>query len=111
MMTLHRGWYWKINAHKYKRASVEDIEQFCGWNFLIQLVKECENTKYRLSPAWAAYNVSEEQYKQSLITRDQALIATLFLTGGRATEVLRLRKKQFTLTEQWIRVQGMVASV
>lgn len=60
--------YWALN--KYKRKNVYDeVTEFIGWDYLVELVEKCENL------------------------RDQGLISSLFLTGGRVSEVLALRKK------------------
>ena len=91
---LGRGWYWKV--HKYKRISVEsDIKEFCGWDLLLDIIRECDNTPYSFD-------------QEHLIRRDKGLIAALFLTGGRVIEVLELRKRNFELDDQdWIIVRGM----
>lgn len=100
-----RGWYWKVYGDRYERAKVTEIESFCGWDFLLKLIKECENTEYRFSPKWSDEKV--EAYRRRLVRRDQALIATLFETGGRVIEVLRLRRRNFSFDGRWIRVTGM----
>lgn len=103
-----RGWYWKEHGEEYERSKVSDIEQFCGWTFLIDIARECENTKYGVSSKWTDAHPDEaEEYVKSLKRRDQALVATLFLTGGRVVEVLQLRKKHFSFGEKWIWVTGM----
>jgi len=77
------GWWVK---HKYTRRRVDvDVPFFCGWRVL-------ENFVY------------ESEY---LIVR--ALRATLFETGGRATEVLSLRKDQFNFDDpNFIEIRGML---
>lgn len=105
-MEKSRGWYWKEHGHEYERKSVErDVRSFCGWALLIQIIEECERTVYRVSPKWP--QDKKEEYLRNLIKRDQALIATCFLTGGRIIEILRLRKMHFSTSEQFIRVTGM----
>ncbi|MHA2429113.1 MAG: tyrosine-type recombinase/integrase [Candidatus Hermodarchaeia archaeon] len=106
-MSLTRGWYWQVHGEDYKRVSVEAIDRFCGWPFLLKIVNECKNTEYRISPAWTPPNISSEKYQQFLIIRDQGIIATMFETGGRVSEVLALRKNNFEITNDWIRVVGM----
>jgi len=101
-----RGWYWQVHGDEYERKSVEDdVESFCGWDLLLKIVKECENTRYLVSPRWPAEKADE--YWERLIRRDQALIATMFETGGRVIEVLKLRKQNFEFGEKWIRIKGM----
>lgn len=55
-----------------KRRSVQEITEFVGWPYLTSLCSKAKD-----SP------------------RDQALIAALFLTGGRVHEVLQLRQSSF----------------
>lgn len=57
-----------------RKRSVKEIIEFCGWPYLVDLIKRAKSL------------------------RDAALIATLFLTGGRISEVLSLRRKDFDLT-------------
>lgn len=79
----------------YSRLSVdEDIEEFCGWNFLVRLIEECDNTSYTYSP-------------DKLRKRDKALEATAFLTSGRISEVLMLRKSNFEIQSDRIVVRDM----
>lgn len=53
----------------------KDVREFCGWPKLMEILS-------RASPG-----------------RDRALIATIFLTGGRISEVLLLRRSSFNLSE------------
>ncbi|MFW6109687.1 MAG: tyrosine-type recombinase/integrase [archaeon] len=100
-----RGWYWREYGDDYTRASVgSDVEEFVGWDTLLDLINECENTEYSPSPAW---KVDPWDYRGGLIRRDQALIAALFLTGGRVSEVIGLRSHNFRLRAREVRVHGM----
>jgi len=54
-----------------KHAATKEVIEFCGWNFLLELV---ESTKSEFH---------------------QGLVATLFETGGRISEVLSLTKRNF----------------
>lgn len=74
------GWW---SSHKYSRRSVEEIQTFCGWDYLADLVEKTDNT------------------------RDQALIAFLFETGGRVKEVLSLEKRHFRFEGNYIIVLAM----
>lgn len=74
--------YWGPK-HKYTRRSVEDIETFCGWHYLI--------------------NLTESAIKD----RDRALISLLFETGGRVNEVLKLAFNNFVFLNDVIVVAGM----
>jgi hypothetical protein len=67
-----RQGYWA--THPYHRLNVEDyIEEFCGWTALTELFEL----------------VYDEKQK--------AFFITMFLTGGRVTEVLLLKKNNFTV--------------
>ncbi len=73
--------YW--SNHKYKRRSVESIKSFCGWPYLEKLSVTCKNE------------------------RDSALISLLFSTGGRISEVLKLKKDNFRIDEKHIILVAM----
>jgi Phage integrase family. len=81
--------YWA--THQLYRMSVRDfIEEFCGWDAIKELVTHKWNT-----------------------SRERALIVALFLTGGRATEVLNLTKEMFKIKQledgrQYLYVEGMM---
>jgi len=70
MQTLRVG-YWK--THPYRRLSVEIVEEFCGWKTLQEIVDHAGSE------------------------RNRAFIVTMFKTGGRVSEVLLLRKRNFEL--------------
>lgn len=112
-MTKTRGWYMQTYGEDYTRKSVKNLEGFQGWGLLQELIDECRNTEYRPSPVWMNYlNTKDvEEYREHLTKRDQALIATLFLTGGRVNETAQLRKSNFKTEETpqgtWILVTGM----
>jgi len=74
-MTVLEKAYWK--THKYKRHSVEkDVKTFCGWPLLLKLIGSCSKPIVK------------------------ALIACLFETGGRVSEVLSLRVDMFQVNKQ-----------
>ena len=67
--------HWK--THKLYRQNVEFlVEEFCSWKSLLALL--------------------DHVYSE----RDKAFIATLFLTGGRISEVLQLRKENFEVRKE-----------
>lgn len=68
---------------KKAKRSVEEIESFCGWDYLLKLIKKCEQEK------------------------DRALISALFETGGRVSEVLMLKKDNFIVQEPYLVVKAM----
>lgn len=73
--------YWK--THKYRKTSMDKIvKDYWGDDFLESLIKTSDDLR----------RISNEE---SRMKRDRALIASLFLTGGRVSEVLKLRKKNF----------------
>lgn len=57
--------------NKYKQRTVEEVKGFCGWEFLLSLIKAFNFPPY------------------------QGLVAALFETGGRISEVLKLRRSHF----------------
>jgi len=76
--------YWA--THQYFRLNVKDYsEEFCGWKPLLELV-----------------DLAGEP-------REKAFLSALFLTGGRVSEVLSLRKNNFEIRkeENLIIVRGM----
>jgi len=87
------------------KASVLRLEEFDGWDFMLSLVEECRRTPYK-APRVLDGETAEE-YVARLIRRDQALIATLFETGGRVSEVIQLRRRNFQVGEEAIIVTGM----
>jgi integrase len=67
--------YWSYN--KYYRLNVKDyVESFCGWKPLIELVKT------------------------AFEDREQSFLSCLFLTGGRVSEVLQLKRENFEVRER-----------
>ncbi len=68
---------------KKSKRSVEEIESFCGWDYLLKLVKKCR------------------------LERNRALISALFETGGRVSEVLKLKKDNFIVQDPYIIVKAM----
>ena len=68
---------------KKTKRSVEDVESFCGWDYLLKLVEKCKRE------------------------RDRALISALFETGGRVSEVLKLKKDNFVVQEPYVVVKAM----
>jgi len=58
------------------KRSVREIEEFCGWDLLIEIVERAQGLRIK------------------------ALIATLFLTGGRISEVLSLKRSNFDLSRE-----------
>jgi site-specific recombinase XerD len=65
------------------KRSVEIIESFCGWDFLLKLIDKCGSN------------------------RNKALISTLFETGGRVSEVLDLQKDNFIVQSKYVIVKSM----
>jgi site-specific recombinase XerD len=68
---------------KQAKRSVEVVESFCGWDFLLKLLPKCKQE------------------------RDRALISALFETGGRVSEVLQLKKDNFVVQEPYVVVKAM----
>jgi len=66
-----------------KKRNVGTIETFCGWDYLLDMVRRCDNM------------------------RDRALISTLFETGGRVSEVLMLERRHFKISDDFLVVIAM----
>ncbi len=103
-----RGWYWKVHRDEYERFKVGELPKFYGWQTLLRLVEECENTPYfKRSNLFKLTEEEKEQLRRKLIMRDKALIATAFETGGRISEVLLLKKGNFEVKEDRLIVRDM----
>lgn len=70
---------------KKPRWTAADVKEFCGWDFL------------------------QELHAKAQTKRDKALVIAAFLTGGRISEVLQLRRDHFILDhdEEFIIVRTM----
>jgi integrase len=99
--------FWK--THEYVRRRVTEIEEFVGWRTIMKLIDECENTPYYDNPNCLKFATPErlEELRKRLVERDKALIATLFATGGRVSEVLMLRTENFVIEPERILVERM----
>lgn len=91
-----REGFWN-DRRSYKRA-VADLEvfSFIGWKVLVDVV-EAANNKDR-------YSVYDFPFCSE---RDKGLVSTAFLSGGRITEVCRLRKSMFTVDDEWVNIKNM----
>jgi len=73
-----------------------------------------KDIKYRLSPKQVYDLITSKAYPYAwdrafYQTRDRALLALLYLTGGRISEVLRLRKSQFDFVDpNFIIIKDMI---
>ena len=79
--------YWSI--HQYHRLSVEEwVEEWVGWPAMLDLVR-----------------LAREEFG----SREEAFLTTLFLTGGRVSEALPLKRENFWIhrKEGVIIVKGM----
>jgi len=85
-MGRQKGCIGHWSMYKYTRRGIgENVKSFCGWNKLEKLVKSAVNIEVG------------------------ALLCTLFETGGRAKEVLKLTGDQFEIVdESFIEVKDMV---
>lgn len=69
---------------KFHKVSMrEEVTEYCGDELLEELIQKCNETRIR---------DSDSLHRTK---RNKALIALLFLTGGRIEEVLMLKKKNF----------------
>lgn len=68
---------------KFRRISMDEVvKEYCGNDILEKLVENCEKLPSKIGG-------------KKFLKRNKALIATLFLTGGRVSEVLMLKKENF----------------
>jgi len=65
------------------KRSVQEIQSFCGWDYLESIVNAASNP------------------------RDAALVAALFETGGRVSEVLALEGRMFKDMDGYVVIEGM----
>jgi len=61
----------------------EEVTEYCGDEVLEELIQKCNKTPYR------------SDYQDYRIKRARGLVSILFLTGGRISEVLLLKKSNF----------------
>lgn len=81
-MVIKEGYWATHKGEYYKRSCNKDLHRFCGWNTLLKVI-----------------NTVDE--------RTANLFMTLFLTGGRISEVLMMNKDSFEIGEEFIDVTGM----
>ena len=86
---------WK---HYKKRGIYNDAPVFIGWDKLLSIIHACDNLEY------------DTYFRTYCIERDKGLIATLFQTGGRIHEVLKLRRQNFLFDahKKYCIVKGML---
>lgn len=100
---------------KDRRTITEQLKDrdFVGWHKILALANETANTVYWMTvPNFSrVHGTDAESLRENLRLRDRALVSALFLTGGRVSEVLALRKRNFRLVdyagERFIRVSNM----
>lgn len=82
--------------HKVKKRTLADIEHWPSAREILRII---------MGKQWP-YKTNREFYW----TRDKALLALLFVTGGRNNEVISLRKRQFEETDDFLLVKEMKVS-
>jgi len=93
---------------EYTRAGVRKLRDFIGWPTILRLLWECRNTHYYANPKDFRFDEEERlQLREALCIRDQALLATAFLTGGRISETLMLHADNFIVERERIVVREM----
>lgn len=98
----------KNPSHVYTRKSVEtDVQEFCGWRLLIDIVEACGKTMYYSKPSKVFSEDQRRKLRIKLQERDQELVATAFESGGRITEVLKLRRGNIAVEDDHIIITGM----
>jgi integrase len=85
-LKLPKKGYWR--NRKFQKPSMrEEVTDYCGDKFLEELTAKCDETAYK----------NKQDYFRK---RDKALVAALFLTAGRVSEVLILKKNNFDLDNE-----------
>jgi integrase len=107
-----RGWFWKEeeNKSKFNRKSITRTKPtFPGWNVLLRLIHETENTLYYKGTKFLGDRpeVSVQEARFHLQQRDRGLLAATFELGSRIAEVVRLERNMFTVEEDRIVVKGV----
>lgn len=91
---------------KHRGSVLRDVKEFCGWDYLLSLMQKIKERD-------AKRDWQDRAWLHDCITlRDQALIASIFETGGRINEVLALTYSNFDLTssEGFIIIKNMPVS-
>lgn len=111
MTSRSRGWYWQQHTDEYDRWAVGDLPEFSGWQTLIDLILECENTRYYEKSSLFTRDQNPDltvrELRSTLVRRDKGLISTAFSTGGRISEVLMLKRKNFLIFDKYVAVLNM----
>jgi hypothetical protein len=69
----------------------------------LALAEECTETQYYKNPNFKMFpDEVRESMRHNLQQRDKALVATMFLTGGRITEVLMSRSENFVVEDDFV---------
>lgn len=88
--------------HETKRVLADITSGFVGWKKIEDIAKSCLENNYYSKPSKMFSDEQRNEMRKALRLRDQGLVATEMLTGGRATEVLMLKKKNFVIEEDFI---------
>ena len=91
---------------KYNRKKIDDLKEFSGWDFMAQLITECAYTPYYPEGPPTIDAEQLEVMRQNLRFRDQSLISTSLLVGGRISEVLMMTAENFTIERDYIEVKN-----
>jgi len=104
-----RGWYWKEHGDEYTRFKVGDLPHFCGWNTLLRLINNCDETPYYedAKPIKGTRIGEMKRLAKKLRDKDKELVANAFETGGRVLEILGLRKEMFTIKSDRVIIRDM----
>jgi len=98
-------WTWE----NFSKRSVEDHREFKGWDFMLQLLISAMKTPYYSKGSYDGMFSDDtlKRMRQELRQRDRDLLVTMFLTGGRVSEVIMLHSGNFELMDDRIRVRNM----
>lgn len=89
------------------RRVLKDITTgFVGWAKIGSLAKECMNNQYYAKPSSMFPDKLREKMRLEKQLRDRDLVSTIFLTGGRISEVLMAQERNFIVEEDFIFVHS-----
>ena len=78
-----------VKRYKFHKPSMDkEVTEYCGDEVLEELIQKCNKIPHR------------SDYQDYKIKRDKGLVSILFLTGGRISEVLSLKKNNFDFNNE-----------
>ncbi len=108
-----KGYQTKLTKRKdgtwenYKRATLDDVEDFVGWEIILRLLLAALRTIYYRRSTPNIPDHAREELRYGLQFRDISLEVIAMLTGGRISETLMLHAGNFTEQSNRIVVRNM----